>query len=170
MVRKRASWTEFRDGCLVGIVPLTQGKYAIIDVEYLETINKYNWFFHHGYAVRRTGDQMIQMHRVINKTQDGLLTDHINQDRSDNRKANLRSCNHAQNIRNGKPRGGSSFYHGVYWNKEKKAWQVSIRNNCGKKIYLGRFASEHAAALKYNDSALLFHGEYAKLNAVKAVI
>ena len=33
--------------------------------------------------------------------------------------------------------------------------------------YLGRFPTEEAAALAYNEMALQFHGEFAKLNVVK---
>src|ERR1035437_132783 len=81
-------------------IPLTgykgKGKFAIVDNEDYEFLNQFNWYMtDNGYAVYRHlangTKRTVRMHRLINKTPKGLVTDHINQDKLDNRKSNLRT-------------------------------------------------------------------------------
>lgn len=94
----------------------------------------------------------------------GMIVDHINGDRLDNRKANIRVCTNQQNIRNsGKPRrfkkAASSQYKGVSFNKQKQKWQVFIYMN-GKNKNLGSFVSELDALAAYETAAMNLHGEF----------
>jgi len=80
-------------------IPLTQGKYAIVDPENYERLNKYKWYASKGgstfYAVRSAWDSInkkkrtIKMHREIINPPYPLVVDHINRNGLDNRKANL---------------------------------------------------------------------------------
>lgn len=86
-------------------IKLTQGKYALVDDDDFEELNKYKWcYIGCGYAVRSVGKRLHQktvyMHRVIMNTPKGYETDHINHDRLDNRKCNLKVCTPCENQRN----------------------------------------------------------------------
>jgi group I intron endonuclease len=59
----------------------------------------------------------------------------------------------------------SSKYVGVYWHKRNKRWESAIKFQ-GKKIYLGGFIVEEDAATAYNNAALKYFGENAKLNII----
>lgn len=98
---------------------------------------------------------------------DGMQTDHINGDRLDNRRANLRICNGMENARN---RGVSarhieipSRYKGVSWERRAARWQAQIGCD-GKKFHLGLFATEEEAARAYDAKARELHGDFARLN------
>jgi len=79
------------------------------------------------------------MHRLINKTPCGTDTDHINRNKLDNRRSNLRTTTHAQNLRNVDLRNTNKSGHkGVFWRKERNKWEASVWNNYHK-IYLGIF-------------------------------
>ena len=88
----------------------------------------------------------IGMHRFLLDDPPTAAVDHINRNKRDNRKANLRACTDSENCRNqGKRRGCSSRYRGVSWNKRKSAWQVVVREN-GRLKWKGWYASEAEAA------------------------
>lgn len=85
------------------------------------------------------------MHRVIVDAPDGLQVDHVNGDRLDNRRANLRLVTQAQNSQNHGARGGASLFRGVYWHSQRQRWMAQVKM-AGKRHYLGLFDSEQAAA------------------------
>ncbi len=156
-------------------INLTGGKVAIVDDQDLEWLSRWKWYCDKdGYAVRRRSDKGVYrstfMHRVIMQTPADLQTDHINGDRLDNRRCNLRVCTNMenqQNIRKRNPRGGMrpSQYKGVSWDKRKGKWRVVITVN-GRPTHMGSFAQEEAAAKAYDDAAKQFFGDFAKLNDI----
>lgn len=118
-------------------IKLTQGKYALVDAEDFDRINQWKWYFCHGYANRSKDN--VSMHRFINETPKGLYTDHINRDKLDNRKVNLRTVTKSQNDHNTGPmKNNKSGYKGIYWYQEKGKWKVQIAIN-KKNIHLGYF-------------------------------
>ena len=153
---------------------LTQGKYAIVDAGDYDWLNQWEWHVRYGYAVRTKsivgceGERRrvgIIMHRFIMNTPDGMYTDHINGDKLDNRRCNLRIVTTSQNMMNQKKTRGNSKYKGVYWNKNKKKWIAQIGVN-HKKMHVGNFSSEIAAAAAYNEAAKKYFGEFAKCNLI----
>jgi hypothetical protein len=155
-------------------ITLTQGKYAIVDPEDFERLNKHKWFANSDgrtyYACRnsRKGKKRIQikMHREIINPPDHLVVDHINYNGIDNRKANLRQATRSQNNMNKpifKTKAHLSRYKGVTWNKRSKKWQVLISYNRRRK-FLGCFEDEIAAAKAYDEAAKKHHKEFAVLN------
>lgn len=84
-------------------IPLSQGRLALVDDADYAELSQHKWFVdHYGYAVRnfprslcKTRD--IRMHRVILNAPDGMTVDHINGNRLDNRRCNLRLATDAQN-------------------------------------------------------------------------
>ncbi|MCR1994507.1 AP2 domain-containing protein [Bacillus paralicheniformis] len=142
------------------------GKFAIVDDEDFDYLSKYKWRLSTcGYAVR-TGDSgaVVRMHREVMDTPEGLVTDHINQNKLDNRKENLRVCTVAQNNMNSKKpiRNGYRFK-GVSRLKHSGDWSATISIN-GRAVYIGRFNTEEEAAKAYDFYAKEHYGEYASLN------
>lgn len=100
------------------------------------------------------------LHREIMKPPPELVVDHINGNGLDNRKKNLRICTQAQNVRNRAPIKGR--YKGVS-SRGGGVWRARITVD-GRMIYLGDHLSEIAAAKAYDQAAIRFHGEFARLN------
>lgn len=160
------------------VIELTQGFKAIVDDDDYDYLMQWKWVMSAGYACRHeriTDDRYarkkykrIPMHKVINKTPDGMYTDHINGNRLDNRKENLRSCTQAENNRNRKAwkRSNSDIrYKGVTWYKYNEIYQATIRSG-DKTIHLGYFTDIKQAARAYDKAAKELHGEFANLNNV----
>jgi hypothetical protein len=150
------------------LIPLTRGKFAIVDAEDFESLNRYKWHAQTGgrtfYAATRHEGKTFSMHRLITNAPKGLVVDHINHNGMDNRKHNLRICTHAENCRNRRfSRRGSSKYKGVSKEKKRKLFLACIRCK-GKYYYLGRFKSEIVAAKAYDKKAKELFGEFAYLN------
>lgn len=150
------------------LIPLSQGKFAIVDASRFEELNVHKWYYHKGYAIRhgaRTPEgfrRKLYMHRVVFGTPDGVDTDHKNGDRCDNRIENLRLCNHAQNQQNRGPQPGCrSGIKGVDFFKPTGKWRVRIKVD-GKVQYLGHYFSKEEAAAVYAAAAKKWHGEFAR--------
>lgn len=80
-----------------GIIPLTQGKVAIVDTKYVSYLRKFSWravrhkrSWYAKTTVMRYGKQVdISMHRLIAQTPKELVCHHLNGNSLDNRRANL---------------------------------------------------------------------------------
>ena len=72
---------------------------AIVDEDDYDWLMAYGrwWMNENGYAVCNKGKKKVRMHRLINKTEPEFITDHINGNRLDNRKENLRTVDHSEN-------------------------------------------------------------------------
>jgi len=152
------------------LIPLTQDKFAIVDADDYDRLNKYKWYAskkrRNYYAKRRGPHGIVAMHRVILNAPRGLVVDHINHNGLDNRKENLRLCTVAQNCRNARPCNKPnqwSKYKGVTFHKRKNRFMAAIRYN-RKKYFLGYFKNETDAAKAYDKAAKKFFGEFAYLN------
>lgn len=147
------------------------GKFALVDDCDYERLKDYRWRFSGGYAtsgdVARRELGHCLMHRVICQTPDDLLTDHINGNKLDNRRENLRSVNGSQNMMNTKIRRRNkvSKYKGVWLDAQACAWCASICVDYIQ-ISLGQYKTQREAAIAYNEAAKQYHGEYASLNEI----
>lgn len=119
-----------------------------------------------GYA--RKGSIKIHriiMERIINsKIPRNKVVDHINRNRLDNRRNNLRLGSIEENKRNVGKFKGTSKYKGVSWKKSKNKWCAQIKTK-GKVKHLGLFENQIDAAKRYNEEALLLHGNFACINS-----
>jgi hypothetical protein len=139
-------------------IPLSRGKFAIIDDEDYDEISKHKWSFHpRGYAFRPS----ILMHRQIMMGENGNFEiDHINGNGLDNRRCNLRFCTRKENQRNrGKPKNNKSGHKGVVWSRDHKKWRAQSSAN-HTYTHLGYFDDVFDAVRAYEDFAKKEYGEF----------
>lgn len=154
---------------MISYIPLTRGKVTLVDTMDYSMLIKYKWMFHGGYARRVEKGQTVHLHRFIMRCPYDLEVDHINRNKLDNRRANLRIVTRQQNMCNKSSyKESSSIYKGVTWHKKDKIWHAQIRFN-NRIHYLGSYEEEVIAAYAYNIFAKKYFGEYAVLNDVPNV-
>lgn len=150
------------------LIPLTQGKYAQVDDEDYEWLNQWKWHFSDGYAVRNAINsfgkrRLVFMHRKINKTPSEFQTDHIDHDKLNNCKSNLRSCTSSENHRNTQKWLHSKMkFKGINLQRGKY-WAAHIKIN-GKGVHIGSFKTPEDAARAYDEAAKKYFGEFAYIN------
>ena len=146
-----------------------KGDAILVDDDTYEWASQYRWCLTNGYAIRRewpTG-RTLYMHRLVMNTPDGMDTDHINHNKLDNRRENLRVCTHQSNnsSQRKQQRPTTSKYKGVsrfrYYKQWK--WRARIKVN-GIQRVLGYFDDEAEAARAYDEAAKESFGEFAQLN------
>jgi len=155
---------------------LKRGHVLIVDEDDFERVNNESWAIDTtGYAFARPYNKgerkTFRLHRFIMNAKPGEVVDHINGDKLDNRKENLRITDRKGNSQNRKKsrsyknKSTSSKYKGVSWHEANKKWRACIyRNN--KSTHLGYFEKEIEAAKAYNLKAIEYHGEFARLNEI----
>ncbi len=155
-------------------IPLGEGRFTIVEPRDYYWLNNFHWGLKGNndrtYAIRLISTanykvQYLSMHRAIMGNPKGLLVDHENRNRLDNRRANLRIATHSQNQFNkGKTRRKTtSQFVGVTFVKSIGRWRAQIMLN-RKNICLKSFDNEIDAARAYDEAAKKYHGEFARLN------
>ena len=146
-------------------IPLAKGGFTQVDEADQEWAKNYNWWKNDdGYAITSYQENYIKhtllLHRVCNQTPEVLYTDHINRDRLDNRRSNLRTIDKSQNAHNTTAHKDSkSGIKGVSWNAEKKSWDSRIMiqgivYNLGRYKKLGLAVRARKAAEKRYENGL----------------
>lgn len=89
----------------------------LIDVEDLRNVSSLSWYeSNNGYVHHKdTGKPVIQLHRFIMMPPENMVIDHINHNRMDNRRCNLRICTQRENSNNRlrEPIGLTKIYRGA---------------------------------------------------------
>ncbi len=176
VVRLVLLYRKIRFGYAFRRIPLTRGKFAIVDPDDYERLNAHKWHAvkskntFYAWRVVRIGKArkpvVIRMHRQVMETPDGLFVDHINHNGLDNRKVNLRPATCAENNRNRRKSSSKKFlsrFKGVGWNRDQRKWSARILFN-RKQIFIGYFVDEIEAAKAYDEAAKKYFGEFANLN------
>lgn len=139
---------------------------TIVDADAGAAVFARNWYLHSGkYAASgpRTSVRVF-LHRLLLQVPEGMFVDHINGDKLDNRRCNLRAATAHQNARNrANHQKTSSRFKGVYFHKHTRKWKGTIHVD-GKHSHLGLFANEEDAARAYDAAARQHYGEFARLN------
>lgn len=151
------------------LIPLTKGLFAVVDAADYAALKDFTWsVMINGYATRprkRGEPRTSLMHRVITDAEPGHEVDHINGDRLDNRRANLRVCTRLQNAKNitsspNQKRGG---FKGVTLRRHTNKWVAQIQCTTGGSRRKQCASAEEAARL-YDTWAREVFGEFAACN------
>lgn len=137
------SWNSARAGAVAGTKKLSPGK------EYTQVSVK-------GRLYRAHRLIWVMVHGSIDET---LVIDHINGDGRDNRLANLRLVEHAENQKNiTMRRDNRTGVMGVQWNPEKRKWQAKITSD-RVIVFLGYHDSfeDAVTARRLSEKQLGFH-------------
>lgn len=145
-------------------IPLSNSdKYAIVDDSDYELVSKYNWHLNGpGYPETTIKGKTVFLHTLIMGKVEGKEVDHIDSNKFNCQRINLRHCTHSQNIANDGPKSnnklsvkGVDFYNGRY--------RATIRKDY-KKIHIGIFDTLREAAEAWNAVARSYFGEFAYQN------
>ena len=147
------------DGFVVGIANNT-GNHFLVSNEDYEAVKEHCW--HEaatGYVVAKINGSLVTLHNfILNFPKETV--DHINRNRLDNRRTNLRTVTQQQNTMNRSIQGNNkSGVAGVYFDKSRGKWVGSL--SLGDKKYFKRFANK-GDAIEYRLSLEIEHfGNYA---------
>lgn len=141
--------------------------YSLVDDEDYDRLNKFRWYLHvSGYVWRYHGDEYTFMHHdVIGFPPDGMHVDHVNQNKRDNFKSNLRIVTRSVSMQN---RGNWNKWRlrGVTKLSKGGRFQAKIQFN-GTRIFLGTFDTPEEAARAYDKKAVELYGNSAATNYSK---
>lgn len=155
-------------------IPLTQGLFALVDDSDFEWLSQWKWQARRDtntfYAARTDCSnplkiKKVSMHRLIMGVDDPSMdVDHIDHNGLNNTRENLRTCTHAQNMRNQKTSvRNTTGFKGVFKTSDRFFAAIGVNGN---HIYLGTFDSAEEAARHYNQAAVQHFSEFACLNDV----
>ena len=154
----------------VGRCTTANGKEFVFDVSDLQTVQAHVWYIDKlGYVWTKT-PRTTSLHRLLMHPRDDEEIDHINNNPSDCRRANMRYASRQQNSCNRlQGKNNSSGYKGVGWHKALRRYRAYITVDW-RQIHLGYFNTPIEAAVAYNKAAAFYFGEYAKLNTLEVAM
>jgi hypothetical protein len=140
---------------------------CLIDKEDYPLLKNYNWFSHkegkryYAYTNTLVGCKKtcIKMHRMI-LGQPPYSVDHIDGNGLNNRKNNLRKCNHSQNaVNSGVPSNNVSGFRGVCYDKTRLKWVAFVKKD-NKNIFRKRFNTKEEAIVARKREMFKYFGNY----------
>lgn len=161
--RYLVGWADAIDGDIARVPLYGSELAAIIDATDVDLVSRFKWRYVRGYAQARPSVKgrttSLLMHRLLLNPEDGLQVDHIDRDRLNNRRANLRLATPSQNMGNcGRQVNNTSGYKGVHQQSSGR-WSAKLNRK-----WLGTFDTAHEAAAAYDAAALEHFGEFAATN------
>lgn len=150
-----------------------QGDRVLASMEDYDLLLEYSWFRHGDrrskYAGAKVNGKHVFLHKMI-QARLGFtgLCDHVNRERYDNRRENLRPATAELNCQNVSiSKRNTSGFMGVHWHKSSSKWQTSIRymeNGQYTRKHLGSFETAEEAARAYDRAAKVYHGDHSTTN------
>jgi hypothetical protein len=155
--------------CLIKVQRKDDIKWSGIDIEDCSKVESYRWYLNqNGYAIAhmtmgpKQYKKVFLHHVIIGEVPEGIHVDHINGNKLDNRKENLRLATPTQNQGNSKiPKNNKTGYKGVFQVRSGK-FVAQIKINY-KSTHLGTFDTAEQAAEAYNKAASDYFGEFKRL-------
>lgn len=140
-----------------------------IDLDMIDFIKAHKCHKHYsGYACchikdKNGIDKKIRLHRAVlgleNDKRKDIVVDHINRDKSDDRKCNLRIVSHEANNRNTDMYShNTSGVKGISWDKRREKWEIYIHQH-NKKINLGLYKDKNKAIQVREMAEIIYFGK-----------
>jgi len=138
---------------------LGENKIAIIDNKDFLRMKRFHWYkSSNGYIY--DSKTMIMLHRYVMRATGNEVIDHINRDKTDNRKSNLRKCTKSENAYNSKVKiNNTSKVTGVWFRKDTNKWVAEIKHEY-KKISLGCFADKDDAIKARKEAERIYCNDF----------
>ena len=116
-----------------------QGKSVILDDDDYKKFKNLKWYMSDtGYAMSTNHGEHVRLHRLIMNCPEGLVVDHLNGNKLDCRKSNMRVCTQKENTMN------IHGTKGYCYDKSKNKWMVRYKNK-----FYGRYSTEEEAKRAY---------------------
>jgi len=155
------------------LIPLRNGQKAIVDDEDYSKVVSRSWGLGNSKYVQRIQTRngvarCVLLHRLVMQAPDGVEVDHINGDKLDNRKENLRLCSHSENQRNRTRlnKNNTSGAKGVFLDKRRGTYYTQITVNGLHRTVASGFKTVKEAALCYNTFSRELHGDFSSPNPI----
>ncbi len=152
----------------VVFIPLSRQKVTVVDFDDFELVRSFKWRANESgikqkrWTASSRSKESNWSHLLIHQQIMGAKgVDHVNGDPLDNRRSNLRLTTAVENARAYRRKGtaSTSRFRGVSYFKVRSKWQAQISApsetgvGVGKRIHLGCFPTEEAAARAYDEAA-----------------
>ncbi len=149
-----------RETVVVGTT--NQGDKFQFDLEDYNKVIKYSWWTDKdGYISTQHKGVNIKLHQLIMPTIDNLIVDHIDRNKLNYRKNNLRLVSIKENNFNKSlDKRNKSGVTGVFWSKRNSKWKAKIGFN-KQCIHLGFFTNLNDAVLARLKAEIRYFGEHA---------
>ena len=155
------------DGKTVFVKMSNSDREMIVDSDVWESTKRFCWYENpHGYAetnvpIGARKSRRVMFHvMVFTDCPSGLYRDHINGNRLDNRRANIRYVTTQQNNHNhGKSKKNTSGYPGIRWEADRGKWLARIKFN-DRTINLGKYSRIEDAVHARKEAEKKYFGEY----------
>lgn len=137
---------------------------VILDIEDVKLVSPYKWHLKDdGYSRSNKPKKGILLHRFLMNPEKNQVVDHINRNKLDCRKSNLRICTQLENNKNsGMRKDNKTGVRGVIFDKASpKTPYLSEIIVDKKRIKLGRFETLDEAKKVRIDAELQYFGEFA---------
>lgn len=167
-IKNNKKQNEFHvEGDVVFVRLADSGKTMMVDLDVWNSWAKeYRWRVDkEGYAYTRTRREgtFYYHRRAFPNCPDGKMRDHIDGNRLNNTRANIRFVTPGQNMHNrGVSSNNKSGCNGVYFHKDTGKWAAEIKAD-NKKIHLGLFSTKEAAISARKQAEIEIYGEYRRI-------
>jgi hypothetical protein len=149
------------DDYTVGVT--SKGVLYLLDTEDIENAQRYTWTVNNGYIATHDYEnnfRKLSLHRLVTNCPDGKDVDHINHDKLDNRKSNLRICSRSENCMNKRIQNNNTHdCPGLVWRERDRVWEVYIAID-GKYKYIGGSKDKNKAIKIRKDAEKNIYGEF----------
>ena len=144
---------------------MENGASFIFSPEDIELVKNHSWSLARGYVRTTIEGRTRYLHRLVLGVSDEVEVDHLNLNRLDNRRSNLRPASHSENQMNRRAhRGNKCGFKGVCENPRTGKFFAYI-NAKGERTYLGSYETSVQASIAYDNAASVLHREFARLNS-----
>lgn len=148
-----------KNNCAVGT--FNDGRQILIDIADLRAVCSKKWFVDSvGYPTTTVNGKNTRLHIfLLGKQPQSKVIDHINRNKLDNRRCNLRVCTQKENIQNASLKStNKSGIAGVYFVPKTNKWRAQISLN-SKTKHIGIFSSfEEATQARKKAEQIYYKG------------